>query len=88
MRASDRLGAVWNRWVWLCPLLALGLAAGILLLWGLTLWTAIVAALLLVCPAIIIWAMFHFGRDEIRDRLLEIRASRRRGPLRKEIDHD
>jgi hypothetical protein len=40
------------------------LAAGILALWGFTLWTAIVTALLLVCPAILVWAMIYFGRDD------------------------
>ena len=62
---------VWARWVWLCPLLALALAAGVLVLWGFTLWTAIGVALFLVCPAIIIWAMLYFGRDEAKDDLLE-----------------
>ena len=62
---------VWARWVWLCPLLALALAAGILVLWGFTLWTAIGVALLLVCPAIIIWALLYFGRDEAKDDFLE-----------------
>jgi len=74
---SDRLGVVWARWVWLCPLLALALAAGILVLWGFTLWTAIGVTLLLVCPAIIIWAMLYFGRDEIKDRLLEEHRKKR-----------
>jgi hypothetical protein len=34
-------------------------------------------ALLLVCPAILIWAMLYFGRDEARDKLLEDYRSRR-----------
>ena len=71
MTVSDRFRAQWGRWVWLCPLLATAAAVGILALWGLTLWTAIGVALFLVCPAIIIWAMLYFGRDETRDRLLE-----------------
>lgn len=30
-------------WLWLCPLLALALAASVLMIRGLTLWTAIMA---------------------------------------------
>jgi hypothetical protein len=71
MRISNQLKERFGRWVWVCPLLALALAAAILLLWGVTFWTAIGVALLLVCPAIIIWAMLYFGRDEVRDKLLE-----------------
>ena len=40
-----------NRWLWLCPLLAILLAAGVLVLWGFTWLTALIVALLLVCPA-------------------------------------
>ena len=57
---------------------ALALAAGILVLWGVTLWTAIGVALLLVCPAIIVWAMLDLARDEARDqRLDEIRRKQK-----------
>jgi len=55
----------------------LALAAGILLLWGFTLWTAIGVVVVLVCPAILVWAMLYFGRDEIRDRLFEERRRKR-----------
>ena len=71
MRFSDQLQEGWRRWAWLCPLLAVGLAVGILVIWGFTLWTAIGVALFLICPAIIIWAMLYFGRDEVRDKLLD-----------------
>ena len=78
MGVSERIRAGWGRWVWLCPLLALALAAGILVLWGVTLWTAIGVALLLVCPAIIVWAMLDLARDEARDqRLDEIRRKQK-----------
>ena len=40
---------------WLCFYLMLGLAIAILVLWGLSVWTAIIVALLLVCPLIMIW---------------------------------
>lgn len=47
-----------NRWVWLCPWLAVLLAAAVFTLWGLTWWTALLAALLLVCPALLLWGSF------------------------------
>lgn len=50
-----------NRWGWLCPWLAIGLAAGMLVLWGLSWWTALLAALFLVCPALILWGL-HIAR--------------------------
>lgn len=45
------------RWCWLCPWLAVGLAAGVLMLWGLSWWSALLAALLLACPALISWGL-------------------------------
>jgi len=48
-----------NQWPWWCPWTALGLAAGILMLWGVSLWTALLAALLLVCPALILWGLIE-----------------------------
>lgn len=44
-----------SRWLWLCPPLVLTLAAGILWRWGLTPASAVVVALLLVCPALLLW---------------------------------
>jgi len=38
---------------------------------GVTPLTAIGVALLLVCPAIVIWALLYWSRDEVRDRLLD-----------------
>lgn len=46
------------RWGWLCPWAAVGLAAGVLLLFGLAWWSALLAALLLVCPALILWGLY------------------------------
>lgn len=44
-----------NRWFWLCPFLAILVAAGILMVFGLTFWTGLLVAVLLVCPALMIW---------------------------------
>lgn len=46
-----------NKWPWWCPWTALGLAAGVLVLFGVSWWSALLAALLLVCPALILWGL-------------------------------
>ncbi len=46
-----------NKWVWLCPSFAIGLVAAVFTLWGLTWWSALLAALLLVCPALLLWGL-------------------------------
>ena len=47
-----------NRWAWLCPWLAVALAAAVFVLFGFTWWSALLAALLLACPALVLWGMF------------------------------
>jgi ABC-type bacteriocin/lantibiotic exporter with double-glycine peptidase domain len=44
-----------NRWLWTCPILAILVSAAVLFYYGLTLTTAVVAALIMVCPAVMIW---------------------------------
>jgi len=51
------------RWWWFCPLLAITAAAAVLALRGLTWWTALLAALLLVCPVLIVWGFLHLHRQ-------------------------
>ena len=62
MELSGWMREGWNRWMWLCPLVALIFAAAVLAVWGLTLWSALVVALLLVCPAFLLWGVFYLGR--------------------------
>lgn len=57
-----------NRWLWLCPILAVVLAAGVLMLFGLAFWGALLAAVLLVCPALILWGAIEVMLDERRQR--------------------
>lgn len=52
------MNAKMNRWAWLCPWLAIALAATVLAWWGLSWLTALLAALLLVCPALVLWGLF------------------------------
>ncbi len=53
-----------DRWLWLCPLLAIALAAAVLVVFGFTFWSAVLAALLLVCPALIVWGAIEVAMDE------------------------
>ena len=55
-----------NRWLWLCPILCVGLVAVVLMLFGFTFWGALLTALLLVCPAIILWGAIEVARDKRR----------------------
>ena len=52
-----------NRWLWVCPLLGIVIAAEIVRRFGLSLWTAILAALFLVCPALIAFGLWRTSRD-------------------------
>ncbi len=52
-----------DRWLWVCPLLGLVIAAEIVRRFGLSLWTAIVATLFLVCPALIAFGLWQTRRD-------------------------
>ena len=49
-------------WMWLCPPLAIALAAGAFAWWGFDWWTALLAALFLVCPALMVWGVFYAGK--------------------------
>lgn len=51
-----------DKWVWLCPWLAIGLAAAVFNLWGVTWWTALLSALFLVCPVIMLWGLIKLHR--------------------------
>lgn len=50
-------------WYWLCPLLGIALAASVFAWWGLDWWTALLAALFLVCPALLVWGICYAGRE-------------------------
>lgn len=67
MRAFLASGWV-QRWLWLCPVLGIALAAAVLLLFGLSWRTALLAALLLVCPALLLWGIVEVLRELRRRR--------------------
>ena len=60
-KISDNRGR-WRAWIWLCPWAMVGLVVAILFVIGLSIWTAMLAAMLLVCPAIILWGAIHTRR--------------------------
>lgn len=51
-----------RRFAWLCPLLAIIVSAGLLAVYGLSWRNAFLAALILVCPAIILWGVITLRR--------------------------
>lgn len=53
-----------QRWIWLCPPLMAALAAWISMLLGFTVWAAVFVALLLVCPAIIVYGLIKMSRHK------------------------
>lgn len=57
-----------NRWMWLCPALAVVLAAFILWSFGFGWWSALLAALMLVCPVLILWGGIQAALEERRSR--------------------
>lgn len=50
------------RSLWICIPLGLLLAAAVFWLWGLSLWSAAIAALALVCPSLIAWGVYEIRR--------------------------
>lgn len=56
-----------SRNLWLCPLAAIVVVAIVLVLFGMTWTTAIIAALLFVCPAILIWGFIAVRRRSAKD---------------------
>lgn len=58
----------WDRWLWICPVISILLAALVLYWFGLTWWSAILMAVLLVCPATLLWGGALVARDAWRAR--------------------
>ena len=53
-----------DNWLWACPAVALALAAAILWRWGLSWPSAIVAAVLLACPLVLVWGAIQLQRTD------------------------
>jgi hypothetical protein len=54
---NERLKQLIDHWLWLCPALAILLAAWVLKAFGLSWWTGLFVAFLLFCPAVIVWGV-------------------------------
>ena len=54
---NERLKQLIDHWLWLCPALAILVAALVLVAFGLSLWTGLFVAFLLFCPAVVIWGV-------------------------------
>ena len=57
-----------DRWLWLCPVLSILLAAAVLMYFGFTFWGGLLAALLLICPAMLVWGAIELWLDERSQR--------------------
>ena len=57
-----------NRWLWLCPIFAVLIAAAVLWSFGFAWWSALLAAFMLVCPVLILWGAVQVALDERRSR--------------------
>ncbi|WP_114970726.1 hypothetical protein [Rhodoferax ferrireducens] len=57
-----------DRWLWLCPILSILLAAVVLMIFGFTFWGGLLAGLLLVCPATLVWGAIELWLDERSNR--------------------
>ena len=57
-----------DRWLWLCPVLSILLAVAVLMYFGFTFWGGLLAALLLVCPAMLVWGAIELWLDERSQR--------------------
>lgn len=64
-----------DRWLWLCPTLSILLTALLLMWFGLTWWTALLAALLLVCPVTLLWGAAMPALDAWRNRRRDKKSS-------------
>lgn len=51
-----------GKWGWLCPWLGILMGAGVLVLFGVHWWSALLAALMLACPAILLWGVLRLRR--------------------------
>lgn len=51
-----------DRWLWLCPLVAILVVPWVLVAFGVSFWTGLFAALLMVCPVLIVWGAVALRR--------------------------
>ena len=54
---NPRLRELIDHWLWLCPALAILVAAWVLVAFGFSFWSGLFIAFLLVCPSVILWGV-------------------------------
>lgn len=57
-----------NRWLWICPILAVLITVFALASWGLSWMTAVVVGFAIVCPALMWWGALQV-RKKTEDKL-------------------
>jgi Ca2+/Na+ antiporter len=57
-----------NRWMWLFPALVIFVTAAVLWSSGVSWWSALLAAVLLVCPVLMLWGAIQVAIDQRRSR--------------------
>lgn len=60
---AGRRGALHERLLWICVPVGIIALITMLLLFGWSIWTALLLILLLACPAVIVWAVWSTSRN-------------------------
>lgn len=64
-----------NRWLWICPILVVLLSVTIFLYWGWSWTSAVLIALAIVCPAIIIWGAIQIRKMRAGNLKTDVKQS-------------
>lgn len=82
--ASSRWIGVARQWTarnaWLCPILMIPLAAAILMLFGSSFWRALLVALLLACPVVVVWGAITERRSRPKRAVKTVKDEMARTP--------
>jgi hypothetical protein len=60
--------SLFARLLWICPIVSVAAIAVFLWVFGLGLWTAVAAGILLGCPIAVVWALVDARRDKRQSR--------------------
>ncbi len=62
-----------SRWLWICPILLVLLSVAIFLYWGWS-WTTVgLVALVMVCPATMIWGAAQIHKTPVNDTKKDVK---------------
>lgn len=68
-RAATTGPSLIERLLWICPIVSIAAIAVFLWVFGLTLWTAVAAGVLLGCPIAVAWVLIAERRDSAQRSL-------------------